>query len=137
MRAKLKGLDSTDLPENPARLGFLIGLRDYEPADPSSFRLSITADIGPADAAGADNFSFVACTPRWLAAQGWEDEETHLWGRHFLFLREWSYEKLVSVVNDLIAEAEGPDWQAVAARLGRYMQWEYEDYDDSMSGRQW
>lgn len=63
--------------------------------------------------------------------------ERHLWDRHFLFLPEWSYAALVAAVEEVLTQAVAPEWEAVATRIGRYMQWEFEDYDDSLDDRVW
>jgi Immunity protein 8 len=153
MRPKLKHVDSHDLPSDPLRPGFKIGLEDYKPPDPDSFCLTITADIGGEEEEGADMFSFLVCTPDWVdhpsvapgvdrvarrraerlsrsQTEPWVGE-THVWGRRVLFLRTWSYAELFGIVSDVLSQAEGSDWAAVAAQLSPYMAWEFEDHRSS------
>jgi len=71
VRARLKNLDSADLPEDPARPGHLLGLEDFEPPpDPHSFRLRITAAIGADEGDGEDMFYFTVSSPDPAAAVG-------------------------------------------------------------------
>jgi hypothetical protein len=125
VRPVLKSLDSDDVAEDPARPGFLLGLEDYEPPDPSSFRLNIVAEIGSDEGEGADLFYFVVSTPESRASMG-RGPESHVWRSRVLFVTEWSYERLLGIVNEVLAGAEGSDWEAVAARLSSYMHWEFE-----------
>jgi hypothetical protein len=39
-----------------------------------------------------------------------------------------AYEELLGIVNNVLSQAEGSDWPAVATRLSPYMAWEFEDY---------
>ncbi len=128
MRAKLTNLDSDDMREDPMRPGVLIGLEDYEPPDPRSFRLNVVAEVGSDEGEGADIFTFVVRTPDSQTHRSMgRGPESHAWGHRVLFVREWSYERLLKIVNDILSRAEGPDWDAVAARLSPYMKWEFED----------
>jgi hypothetical protein len=128
MRPKLISLDSPDLPKDPMRPG-LIGLEDYDPPDPHSFHLRIDAEIGSDEGEGADLFSFVVSAPDSLTHRSiGRGPESHAWDRRVLFLREWSYERLLRIVNDVLSRAEGSNWAAVAAQLSPYMEWEFEDY---------
>lgn len=124
MRARLKSLDSPDLPLDPAT-GRLIGLEDYEPPDPRSFRLRIDAEIGPDEGEGADIFYFMVCAPDPAVSVG-RGPEGALWQGRVLFLREWSYERLLKHVSEVVSQVEGADWPAVAGQLSANMEWEFE-----------
>jgi len=118
----------------------LFGLDGYEPADPRSFGLTVTAEIGPEKQEAADIFTFMVCTPDWLgrpgiptganrvAAEPWDETQTYVWGRRVLFLRKWNYGELLRIVNDLLSRSKASDWPAAAAQLSPYLAWEFEDY---------
>jgi hypothetical protein len=42
-----------------------------------------------------------------------------------VFMRRWSATKLQMTIEELCARIEGPDWGAVASRLGRVLPWEF------------
>ena len=42
-----------------------------------------------------------------------------------VFVRRWDAEKVEASLRDLCARAQGPDWGAVASRLGRLLPWEF------------
>ena len=121
VRAELRWLDSTDVGER---------LQDHVPPNPDSFGYLISAGIGPAGEPGEDTFDFEVCSPRWLADH--PPVEGYRWGRHLLILPRWDYALLVHAITRLCDAAHGPDWPTVAARIGRYGHWEFEDYDESL-----
>jgi hypothetical protein len=128
VKPRLKGLDSPDMPEDPSRPGFLMGLEEYQPPDPRSFQLRVDAEIGADDGEGADIFSFMVTTPDSAVSRSMgQGPESYAWRNRILYVREWSFEHLVRIVSDLLARSDGSDWQAVAARLGPFMRWEFED----------
>ena len=118
VRAELRWLHSPDLSD----------LERGTPADPECFCLLVQAMIGEHGTDGSESFSFLVCTPQWLAR---ELEETGVVvGRPYLFMARYDYGLLLRTIAELCDEAEGPDWETVAARLGRYSLWEREDIDD-------
>jgi hypothetical protein len=134
MRPALRVLDSHELLQGSGRPAPIVELSEYEPPDPGSFCLTITAEIGPENDEGADLFQWVLCTPDripdWLGGLPSlpQNEPAYLWANRVLLVREWSYERIRRIVGDVLARAEADDWPGVAARLSPYMTWEYEDY---------
>ena len=95
MRAELRSLDSTDVPD---------GLDAFEPDDPESFSVAVSASIGPADSPGAELFYFTVCSPRWIEQnpppKGFEFMHS------FLVLSRWDYDVLHGAVSDLCLHTE-------------------------------
>ena len=116
MRAELRALDSPQLPKDPERPGHQLGLEKYEPPDPTSFRVSITAEIGPAERKRADVLDFIVCSPDALSGLRLPNAyvppapsggESYAWGKGVLVMPEWTYEGLVTGVEDIISPATG------------------------------
>lgn len=118
-RAALRSLHSPDAPD----------LGTYAPADPSRFAILVQALIGPEGEPGEESFDFVVCTPSWLAAQ--LEHRPYVPGRHHLFVSRYDVGLIERAVRELCAAASAPDWESVAAYLGRYGKWEFEDYTEA------
>jgi hypothetical protein len=101
-------------------------LEAFRPIDPESFGLFVRALVGPNAGEGEESFDFTVCTPLWLDAQDFEKGFT--WGRHHLLVKRWDLATVERAIRDICDHAEGPDWPAVAGRIGRYGHWEFEDY---------
>lgn len=117
-RAELRALDCDELPEDPERPGAQAALENYEPPNPTSFRLSITAEIGSAEDEGADLF-FIVYTPDELAGlrlprrhvpQAPSGGESYVWGKGVLVMREWSYEGLLTAVQRIVSPTIADEW---------------------------
>jgi Immunity protein 8 len=114
IRAELKFLFSADA--DP--------LKSYAPTGP--FGISVMAMIGPAGQEGHESFEFMLCTPEWFASSMRQEPAI---GRHYLFVREYSYAQLEKFVQDYCSGCgEEKTWRAVAEKLGRLGKWEFEDY---------
>ena len=118
VRAELRWLHSPDLSD----------LEHGTPANPEYFCLLVQAMIGEHGTDGSESFSFLACTPRWLARE--VADSGVVLGRPYIFMARYDYALLRRTIAGLCDEAEGPDWETVAARLGRYSLWEREDLQD-------
>jgi hypothetical protein len=118
IRAQLRYLHSPDVYD----------LESFVPEDAKSFGFLLEAMIGPERECGEESFDIVVCSPKWLHARMREDQESYRFGRHYLFLLRYDYAVLRQAIQGLIDSAVGEDWGAVAARLGRYGKWEFEDY---------
>jgi hypothetical protein len=117
MKAALRYLHSPDLAD----------LENAAPPDPEKFCLLVQAMVGPAgDDEGEESFDFLLCTPTWLA--GDLAAQKYIWGRHYLIVPRYDFATLQAAVQQICAQAEGSDWDAVAAVLSRYGKWEFEDY---------
>jgi hypothetical protein len=116
IRAQLRRLHSPDV----------FDLEHYMPEDAEVFGILVQAMIGPQEGVGEESFDFLVCTPHWLATQVLN--RGYVLGRHYLFLSRYDYGVLRQAIQDVCDQAHGEDWQSVAAYLGRFGHWEFEDY---------
>ncbi len=124
MKARLDGIYSIDLPEGPPQL----------PGDSSNCWIVVQADIGPVGRSGADTFTFYVCTHKRmeqiLESEGWQ------FGRHLLIVERFDWKVVEAAIRRLVEDHEEADWNALAAKLGQYGQWEFADHvDTSVSAR--
>jgi hypothetical protein len=114
MRAELRFLFSPDA--DP--------LETFMPTEP--FGILVMAMIGPEGQEGHESFDFMLCTPEWFSSN--MREETKI-GRHYVFVRGFSYARLEKFVRDYCFDCgEQTTWGALAEKLGRLGKWEFEDY---------
>jgi len=66
----------------------------------------------------------LVCTPEWLV----KNVGGHVWGRHILVIREFEYERLISIVEEQIDRCSGRHWHETAEKLATFFDWEFEDY---------
>ena len=121
VRAELRWLHSPDLPD----------LEHDTPTDPDCFCVLVQAMVGERGAGGSESFGFLVCTPRWLARE--VAEASYVLGRPYIVMARYDYQLMLRIITELCDEAEGPDWEMVATRLGRYGLWEREDIKDLTS----
>ena len=81
--------------------------------------------VGPAGEPGEESFGFTLCTPEWFA-QNMKD--THVPGRHFLFVKEYDYPTLERYVRGYCQTCMGNSWKEVAEKVGLLGSWEFENY---------
>jgi hypothetical protein len=115
MRGELRRLHSPD-----------VDLQQYIPEDVEDFGLLIQAMIGPLHREGEESFDFLVCSPRWFAVRLAEHE--YRWGQHHLFLKRYDLNLIAMAIEKLCQSIEGPDWETLADRLGRFGRWEFEGY---------
>jgi hypothetical protein len=118
IRGELRSLFSFDTPG---------GLDRFHPSDPDRFGVRVRAMVGPQGSPGEESFDLTVCTFAWLA------EETTLekgfaFLRHVLVVRSWDADLIKRAIADRCRRTEGETWNEVAAKLGRYGYWEFEDY---------
>lgn len=119
IRGSLKGLHSPDL----------VDMQVSAPPNPENFSILVQAMIGPEGEDGSETFDFVVCSPQWL-----EDnvpEEGHLFARHHLILKSYSYKTIWHAIERLCQRTWGRNWEEVANKLAQYGHWEFEDYQDN------
>lgn len=104
----------------------LLDMRASIPDDPENFCLLVQALVGPPGDQGEESFDFLVCTPNWLYRS--LAEQPAIFGRHYLFVQRYDYELIVATIERLCASISCSNWSEVAERLGRYGQWEFEDY---------
>ena len=95
VRAELKSLDSADVVD---------GLDRFQPADVTSFALSVGATIGPAGEEGGDLFYFNVGTASWFASNPPPKDFEFL--RHLL-VTHWDYELVRRAISDLCLRTQG------------------------------
>lgn len=55
-----------------------------------------------------------------------DERDPVLFAAGLVFVRRWDATKLRTTIEELCAQIEGPDWGAVASRLGRVLPWEFD-----------
>jgi hypothetical protein len=114
VRAELKFLFSPDA--DP--------LQSFLPNGP--FGILVMAMIGPAGQEGHESFDFMVCTAEWFASNMREEIAM---GRHYLFVRDFSYARVEKFVRDYCDSCgEAATWRGIAEKLGRLGMWEFEDH---------
>lgn len=83
--------------------------------------------IGPKGLAGEESFDILVCTPQWLIQH--HTTADIVVGRHYLFMFEYNYERLVKMISMFCDRCSGSTWKDVACRLSRLGKWEFEDYE--------
>lgn len=123
---------------------------DHEPeAGASHFGVTAQVLIGSAGSEPADSFDGILCSPSMFA----DRFSVRQWGSGFAedvlpggdvlpvhgvwLMKAWSPAAFESAVERLVAAmSPGPDWQTVAARIGRHLPWEHDyRHDDEMNTR--
>lgn len=116
MRCELRHLHSPDAQD----------LESYRPTDASSFSILIQAMIGPSGGAGEESFSFVLCTPEYVATE--LADGGYRWGHSVLLVPRYNYRVLLDAVQRVCHGVEGETWHDIATKLGHYFSWEFADY---------
>ena len=111
-------------------------LREIESAIPGDFSnekelahapsLLVRLVIGPEEAAEADNFDLMICTPDGVAQSLAGD--AYRWGRHMLIVDRIDLDIVSRAVETILRRCEGKTWEEVAVKIGRFAAWEFEDY---------
>jgi len=121
MTAELKRLHSPDVYD----------LQTYAPEMSDNFGFLLQAMIGPKGTEGEESFDMQVCTPKWLSDH--HDPGDIVFGRHYVIVFEYDYARLVNMISSLCNECSGQSWQEIAARLGRFGKWEFEDYQQTLN----
>ncbi len=111
MQIELKGVYSLELSEPEL------------PADPTCCAVLMSADIGLLGTTGSDRFSFHVVTPAFLA----HNPEVR-WGHGYLLMPEFSWTEVNRMLSRLVFGASAATWDAAARKLCRYLEWEFDDY---------
>ena len=94
--------------------------------DPEDVGLLVQMMVAPAGKAGEESFDVVVCTPRWLDRRA--REEGPLIGRHHLVIERWDAARIQLYLTEAVESEEAPTWPELAAKIGRFGKWEFEDY---------
>ena len=123
MKARLDGIYSIDLPGGPPEL----------PPDPEDCWLVVQADIGLEAGEGADTFTFYICTPKRLK-KVLQVEPCQV-GRHLLIVEKFDWSVVDAAIRQMIGDLSADSWDELAAKIGRYGLWEFEDYVEAEEAR--
>lgn len=85
----------------------------------------MSVDIGTRGEPGADQFTIMVCTPSWLNNYLATRDEKHVFGRHYLIMQAWDYERLREVIHWRVQHTPGETWEEFASRLDLYLHWEF------------
>ena len=118
MRAGIKGFHCPDIQD----------LEGYKPKEPDCFSFLLQLAVGPLDGPGEESFQVEVCTPAWLAKTF--EESPIIMGRHFLIVREYDIQRILSFVDLYIKRCSGDNWEEIALKVGRLGLWEFEDYSE-------
>lgn len=117
MKSHLNDYVCVDLPE----------VWNWVPNDPTDVYYYLELTIGKSTD-GGDLFGLIVCTPEALSMRMTASGQQSLSGRHHLIVLDYSWDKVLQFVNDVIDKSQGKDWKDVAFRLARHFKWEFEDY---------
>ncbi|MEL7687078.1 Imm8 family immunity protein [Citromicrobium bathyomarinum] len=92
------------------------------------FNHTLLAEIGPQGMAGADEFQFEVCSPEWLERE--LDSYLILPGGPRLITKRFEPKTIEEYVQKRLLHAVGADWASVAAKLGQWSRWEFDNYQD-------
>ena len=101
-------------------------LSDVHPVS-GSFCHTLRAEIGVRGQSGAEAFEFEVCSPEWLDTELDNYAIFHAGKR--LITKRFNPEEVEEYVRKRLLHATGPDWQTVAAKLGEWSRWEFDNYD--------
>lgn len=125
-------------------------LNKEKPPGSVHFGVWVMAFIGTVDDDGADSFDVLVCSPSWLAdraaAGDWEIfssqalagmSENVVPGAGIWLMRTWSPADFESALEIVVEKrSPGPDWETVAARIGRSIPWEFAYQHDEVVNRE-
>jgi hypothetical protein len=84
--------------------------------------------IGERDKKGEESFDITVCTPQWLLKNSKKD--SIIYGRHYLIVFEYNFQKIVEELTLLVNSVEGENWSEIGESLSRIGKWEFEDYTE-------
>ena len=111
MKPELRSLCSPDL-----ELG-------NSPPDASRVHILVQAFVGPNGGPGEESFEFTVVTRLAVA-----DLPVPRWGRSMLLVETFSWADVRTAVEKLLRHCDGETWADVGAKINRYLQWEFDDY---------
>jgi hypothetical protein len=119
MKPQLQDFVCVDLPEQ---------VRNWVPNDPEDVYYYMELTIGEDTRPGGDLFGLTVSTPKALLKRMRTLGPPSISGRHHLILLDYSWDKVLQFINDVIDQCQGNDWEDISTRLARHFSWEFEDY---------
>lgn len=99
-------------------------LENWSPSDPE-FSIDLDVFAGPAGTEVAERFTLYVCSPAWL--EKYLEKRDLEDGRHMLIVKKFDYPRIRAWIDSVVEDSTGADWDEVAAKLGRYLAWEFEE----------
>jgi len=124
MKAILKRLYSVDVDKS---------LDQFTPEIEDDFCFWARIIVSDENGFGEESFDVKICTPKWLLSNCKPEEV--LFGRHYIIVSEYSYERIFSTIELYIKSIEGKSWDEIATKIGRIGAWEFEDYQSPQQGQ--
>jgi hypothetical protein len=93
-----------------------------------AFAIPIDVEIGLSGSAGQDIFHLTVVSPAFLQQTLMDLPE--VWGRGYLIMDQFSYGRITSMLEQLCQESTGTTWVEIAAKLNKFMPWEFDEYDE-------
>jgi hypothetical protein len=115
MQAVLKSLHSPDVPN----------LASYLADEEETFGFLLEAEVGTADVEGADIFSIMVCTPRWLIEE-YRSSDMML-GLHKIIVFKYDYLQLRHFIEKYLRHCSGDTWEEIARKVSLLGRWEFEN----------
>lgn len=119
MRATIRRFESLDLEVGTP------------PPDATDVHVLVEMYVGPSDGPGEEQFSVEVMTAsalqRLLATRRGAGQPV-VWGRHRLFVDEFSWAEVEEFLRRQVESLEAESWHELASGIGRIAGWEFEDY---------
>ena len=118
MKAEIKYFHSPDISN----------LENYIPDFKDEFGFLLQMMVGEKESEGEESFDLFVCTPKWLINHN--TKETIIYGRHYLIVFEYNYEKIVQELIKYVESVRGKNWESIAEQIGKIGKWEFENYKE-------
>ena len=104
----------------------------WVPSTPGEVCYYLEMTIGPAGESGGDLFGVMVMSPEaeveWDRTRGSRAGADAREGRRRLIVPEYSWERVVSEIERILARYQEEAWETLARRLARHFEWEFENY---------
>jgi|CXWL01.1.fsa_nt_gi hypothetical protein len=102
-----------------------IPFEEFLPDPDSAWHISAEAKIGTAGDEGSDLFVFSICSDQWIAEQL---RNGPIAITRTIVCKDFNVGNITSILEFIVAQCQGRDWDEIAYKLNHYMQWEFEDF---------
>jgi len=98
----------------------------YDPIDSYEFKDNRNVDfwmnftIGLEDSEAGDDFEVRVAT--------YNNIELTESIEHTILLEQYSFDLVLSQIDDILSKCQGEDWVEISGKLAKYMHWEFQDY---------
>lgn len=108
-------------------------LKDFVPADPYDFCVTLVLVIGPKGTKVEELFNVYVCTPKWIESALARTNEYSMWGFHHLIVARFDQDEIASTIRRYVEQLDSKSWSEIVAKIRLVGEWEYEDYVDGES----